>query len=284
MLKFIFRLIVSLVGLFWVGYVLRGMEWSAITRSFSNLSAYKITGSFVLVIFIYVGRLVRLKTWCERLSFKSISWQTWISIYVKSIALGSLTPARVGDLSRIVLLTESGLNLTQRSKLVFLDKFADTLYIPIGLIITAAIVRDKLGYPIPLSLGVSFSALLAYVIIIGWLGRGIGFFWLLRGMGLTVFGFLCFIISNWILFHGVGIFLPILDVTAIIISVGALSSLPISIGGIGVREGSLVSLLGFWGVAAGCIPPIILFEFLQNIIFPIILYLLWTGILHVQKR
>ena len=91
----------------------------------------------------------------------------------------------------------------------------------------------------------------------------------------TVFGFFLFVLSNGLLFWAVHINLPLEDIAAIIVTVGIIASLPVSIGGLGLREGSLYSMLSFWGVAPEVIPALLFWEFLLNMVFPVMLYMLW---------
>ena len=106
---------------------------------------------------------------------------------------------------------------------------------------------------------------------------------LITGTLITVLGFCLYVTGNAFLFWAVGVELTVLDVAAIILSVGVLVSLPISIGGIGVREGSLIPLLLLWGVDAASIPLILIFEFILNIILPIGLYLMWLIFRNISK-
>jgi hypothetical protein len=101
---------------------------------------------------------------------------------------------------------------------------------------------------------------------------------------LTGTGFILFVSSNVLIFRSVDIGLNWLDIAAITVSVGALASLPISIAGIGVREGSLLALLGAWGVAPEAIPPVLVLEFIINILFPVFLLALWRLGIRISRR
>ncbi|MCX5852674.1 MAG: lysylphosphatidylglycerol synthase domain-containing protein, partial [Deltaproteobacteria bacterium] len=90
--------------------------------------------------------------------------------------------------------------------------------------------------------------------------------------------FVLFVAGNTLIFRTLAIDLAVADVTAIAIGAGMAASLPVSMGGIGVREGVLAVLLGLWGVSPERIPPVLFFEFFINTILPVILYLAWRRV------
>jgi len=207
----------------------------------------------------------------------------WIDLYLRSIAFGSVTPARLGDFSRIPLLVKTGLNLMTRSKVTFYDKVADSLYIPIGICITSHIVGEKLNIqPVWIFSG-GILSLMAYLSIFSWFARFLGIRALLVGWGMTLLGLCLFILSNTFLFWSVGIKLTMLEVAAITLSVGIIVALPISVGGIGLREGSLICMLGLWGIKPETTPPVLIFEFILNMVFPVVLFMCWILFSYIKK-
>jgi uncharacterized membrane protein YbhN (UPF0104 family) len=272
---FIIKALVSLVALGWVLYSLRGLDWQAAWGSFSHISFAKIFACFFLVLVIYASRLFRLRLWTEKMASRTMSFSKWVDIYLKSIALGSITPARLGDFSRITLLAATGLDLKSRGKIVLQDKLTDTLYIPLGFCLTAATVAARFSLS---SLGFWAAGLvfaMLFFLLSYWFGRSIGMKALLAGWGITVLGFGLFVVSNGLLFWAVNIELPLLDIAAIVLTVGIIASLPVSIGGLGIRESSLLTLLSLWGVAPEAIPVLLVWEFLLNMVFPVALYVVW---------
>ena len=113
--QFALRLLVSLLALGWVIYSLRELDWYAAWDSFPQVSLAKIFACFSLVLVIYASRLFRLRFWIERFAANRMPVSQWVDIYLKSIALGSITPARLGDFSRIALLAVSGLGIREGS-------------------------------------------------------------------------------------------------------------------------------------------------------------------------
>jgi hypothetical protein len=274
-IKFALKFIVSLLALLWVFGNLPELDWSNSATALRNISPTKLGISIVLFLAIYVIRAWRLRYWVQSLPGRRLPIREWVELYTKSVAIGSLTPGRLGDFSRIVLLAPTGIDLSTRTRVTVQDKITDILYIPVIICLTAAIVGNKfeLNPNGLVTIGIVF--LVFYFVVTYWLGRFLGLFELTLGWAATVVGLIFYVYSNTFLFLAVGIELPILDIAAIVVGVGALASLPISLGGIGVREGSMLSLLTLWGVEPALIPPILILEFIMNIIFPIAVYLSW---------
>lgn len=289
-LKIIIKIVISGFSFWWAYYCLQDINWQTSLKSISSLSLSKLCICFICVMLLYSTRIFRLRYWVTQLSNKGLSLGEWTDLYLKSIAFGSITPGRIGDFSRITLLEKTGLGIVVRSKLIFFDKLIDLFYVPIGICLTSAIVGEKFGISVYWLFWIGSGTLLISLISFSFLGS----IWFknvfklkhfLFGYCLTLIGFFLYVLSNSFLFWAIGINITFLDIMAIVLSVGAIVTLPISIGGLGVREASFVSFLGIWQVNAHLIPHVLLLEFVLNIMFPIILYLFWTLIYFlIQKR
>lgn len=273
--RYVLQGLVSLLGILWVLHALAGTNWQEAGRSLAVVSWPLLGGSLLLVLLIWLSRLWRLRHWVEQQPGKKITKTAWLELYLKSLAFGAITPARLGDFSRIALLAPTGLDLKTRMKITLQDKLADLVYIPLGIIITAGLVGERFGVQPAWLVAVGVAMLGGYLAWMLWFGRFLGGRVLLAGIGISLLGLPLFVISNALLFRAAGIGLPVLDVAAIILSVGVLASLPVSIGGLGIREGSLLSLLGWWGIGVDRVPPVLLLEFLFNMVLPLVLYLGW---------
>jgi uncharacterized membrane protein YbhN (UPF0104 family) len=269
------KAVISLGGLLWVYYLLRDIDWAGSMDRLQNVSVPLFVGSALAVSLVYCCRLMRLRLWVDRLSKQRLPFHEWIDLYLLSIAIGSITPSRLGEFSRIYLLRNTGMDTGKRVWVTVFDKLSDLLYIPVAIVLTAGVVGAKYGVPVSVLVLSGVVLLLAYMLISYWFGRKLGRGALLAGWILTGAGFFMFVSSNVLIFRAVDIGLNWLDIVAITVSVGALASLPVSIAGIGVREGSLLALLGGWGVAPEAIPPVLVLEFIINILFPVLLLALW---------
>lgn len=273
--KFAIQVVVSCFGLWWVYYSLRDIDWLGSVQNFSEISWGLVAASTLLFCMTWGSRLFRLRLWVEKRSEAGLSGGSWIGLYLKSIALGAVTPARLGDFSRVTLLAGTGLSLGQRSKLVLLDKLSDLLYIPAGFCLTAWVVGLKFGISIFGLFLLGLVIMAGLVFVLSMFGRELGPGTLASGWLLTGLGLVIFIGANTLLFWAVGIDLSVQEVTAIILPVGVLAAMPVSFGGLGVREGSLLSLLTYWGVNDELITPLLLLEFCLNMVLPVLLFLGW---------
>jgi len=278
------KAVISLGGLVWVYYLLRDIDWSGSMDRLQNVSITLFVGSALAVCLVYCCRLIRLRLWVGRLSKQRLPFQEWIDLYLLSIAIGSITPSRLGEFSRIYLLRNTGMDTGKRVWVTVFDKLSDLLYIPIAIVLTAGVISIKYGVSATVLVSSGIVLLLAYLLISYWFGRKLGRDALLVGWILTGAGFFMFVSSNVLIFRAVDIGLNWIDIVAITVSVGALASLPVSIAGIGVREGSLLALLGGWGVAPEAIPPVLVLEFIINILFPVLLLALWRLGISVSRR
>jgi uncharacterized membrane protein YbhN (UPF0104 family) len=268
---------ISLGGLFWVYYLLRDIDWAGSVDRLREASLALFAGSALAATLIYCFRLFRLRLWVERLSQQRLPLHEWIDLYLLSVAIGAITPSRVGEFSRIYLLRKTGMGTGRRAWITVFDKLSDLLYIPVAIVLTAGVVGTRYGIPANVLALSGIVLLLLYFLISYWFGRRLGGDAVLTGWMLTGAAFFMFVSSNVLIFRAVGIGLNWLDIVAITVSVGVLASLPVSIAGIGVREGSLLALLGAWGVAPEAIPPVLVLEFIINIFFPLLLLAIWRS-------
>jgi uncharacterized membrane protein YbhN (UPF0104 family) len=275
---------ISLGGLLWVYHLLRDIDWAGSMERLQSASIPLFAASALVVSLIYCFRLLRLRLWVERISQRRLPLHEWVDLYLLSIAIGSITPSRLGEFSRIYLLRNTGMETGERVWVTVFDKLSDLLYIPVAIVLTAGVVGTKYGVPAILLVLSGIVFLLAYFLLSYWFGRRLGRSALLAGWIFTGAGFFMFVSSNVLIFRAVDIDLNWLDIVAITVSVGALASLPVSVAGIGVREGSLLALLEAWGVAPEAIPPVLVLEFIINIFFPLLLLALWKSGTVIPRR
>lgn len=275
---------ISLCGLLWVYYLLRDIDWAGSVVRLQEASLPLFAGSALAATLVYSFRLFRLRLWVERISQQRLPIHVWIDLYLLSVAIGSITPSRLGEFSRIYLLRKTGMDMGRRTWITLFDKMSDLLYIPVAIVLTAGVVGTKYGVSADVLALSGIFLLLVYFLISYRVGRKLGGDALLAGWMVTVAGFFMFVLSNVLIFRAVDIGLNWLDIIAITVSVGVLASLPVSIAGLGVREGSMLALLGAWGVAPEAIPPVLALEFIINIFFPLLLLTVWRSGFRISRR
>ncbi len=275
---------VSLAALIWVIHKFGGLEADKAAAALAQLSIPLLALTLVCTLANYALRLFRLALWVKHFTSRDLRLNHWLDLYLKSAALGSLTPARLGDFSRIFLLAPTGISLPERTKLVLLDRLTDLLYVPLALLLAVPLLHGS--FRLPWAAVFSAAALLlalylAAALICGL--RRIPRQRVLAGWLATIFAFLFFALSNMYLFHAAGVMLPFALIVAVVVLVGLLANLPISVGGLGVREAGITAALEKLGVPPEKIAMVVLLEFLLNIVFPPLLFLIWTG-LSKRKR
>jgi uncharacterized protein (TIRG00374 family) len=76
----------------------------------------------------------------------------------------------------------------------------------------------------------------------------------LKAVGISVlFGLVGLALVNWILFLGLGISIGVIQYLTVIFLISIISSLPISINNIGLKEWAYVTFFGFFGVSASAV-------------------------------
>jgi uncharacterized membrane protein YbhN (UPF0104 family) len=268
---------VALALLGWVAVQLRTLQPESFADALGRTAWGYVLACYVLTVAVYGLRLGRLRSWIESIAPERIGWHEWLDVYLKSIALGSLTPGRVGDLSRVGLLGRTGLTVRARGEIVLLDKLSDFLYVPLGLWVAADTVSGVVGASTMLVDAAGAACAAGYLIAARMLGRRLAWPDLLWGVALTVAAFALFSASNAYLFWAAGVPLSFAEVTAVVVLVGVLANLPVSIGGIGVREASLLGVLRRWNVSVEASASLVLLEFVLNVGFPLLLYVGWLG-------
>jgi len=273
-----FKVAISFACLAWVISRFSEIDLTVSGDMLRHMSPGLFAATLILFIALSISRILRLRYWFGALPGVHLTLGAWVEIYLKSTIYGSLTPARLGDASRVFMLEATEVPLKKRGILFLYEKIADSLYIPAGLLVAAPLLIAKTGFPAVILLALGISIFLVYCAVTLGLVRLMGAGALLAGLLYTVAGFVLFVAGNTLIFRTLAIDLAVADVTAIAIGAGMAASLPASMGGIGVREGVLAVLLGLWGVSPERVPPILLFEFFINTILPVILYLAWRRV------
>jgi uncharacterized protein (TIRG00374 family) len=210
---------------------------------------------------------------------KLSEWQAF-TYYAASMFCGIVTPGRVGEAIKIFYLTENGITSGRATLSVVLDRLFDVFFLILCSLAGIMVILNFFSWSV--FVGLTICAVLLFVILF-WKKIAIlqtikkSIFVLIPGkykervnvffkeaesdlplfslwkvFGISVFSVLsliCYVIPLYIL--GRGIYLqasPPVLILAILLS-SAISMLPISVGGIGTRDGFLILYLGQAGVS-----------------------------------
>ena len=203
-LKLLIQIFVSVVCFLWVIYIIKGIDWAASKGQIANISGFYFVACLLVMGGLYALKMYRLIRFVNTLAPGCISFKEWMGLYLKSVAFGSLTPARIGDFSRILMLGRTNLSLKTRSHVIFYDKCQDLLYIPIVMCLTAPVVHDKLGIPEGLLIPLGIFFLCGFLGVSYGMGRFLGVKMVLFGWGVTIAGLFLFVAGNSLLFKSIG--------------------------------------------------------------------------------
>ena len=282
--KFVVQAAVSVACLLWVAHLFWKIGWGNLVRSFDLVSCQLLVAGSGIVFGVYLSRFVRLMIWIGPDTGSGYGPVYKMSVYLKSAALGSLTPARVGDFSRIHFLSAfTSMGLAQRTGLVVCEKLWDMAYAPLGVMLTAGTVCRVFGFAWIWPLFLGGLALAGLGVAISRFGKRLTLKDHAAGFGLTLAGFAGYIAGNVLFFRAAGIELAVMDIIAITTAMGIMAALPVSLGGLGVREGTLLAFLEIWQVPGDSALVLVILEFFINIIFPVLLFIFFS-ILSVKRN
>ncbi len=117
-----------LIGLFLLARVLSGIKWSEFYLVFSGFGLETIVLS---VFFLAISIHIRSQRFYLCLDQK-ISRSSAQSIFYLSQFFGQITPGRIGEFSKVKLLTDQGVDTTQSIRILIQDRFFDFLILFTG--------------------------------------------------------------------------------------------------------------------------------------------------------
>jgi uncharacterized membrane protein YbhN (UPF0104 family) len=206
---------------------------------------------------------------------------TLVSHYLAGMFVGNLLPSTIGgDVLRVTRLSASTGDSPGSFASVVLERFSGWIVLPLMTLVGLAIHPSllQLGAPSRIALFLSIGALVLLAVLVtagasphlggrlahnqGWLRfigavhLGMERFRRQPGAALAVIGVslayqLTLVVAAWMASHALGINVGITVLLAFMPAVAMAQVLPISIGGLGLREGALVVFLHPLGVSSG---------------------------------
>ena len=255
------------IGLFLFAWLVSTAEWSRIGGLIFQINTSKLYWLPVITVV-----LIGLRTWRWNLL---LGWrhlqlpaaQAW-SIYATGIFLGSFTPGRLGDLAKAAYLRqERGVSWEQATAPTLADRLFDVVFllllggwalyhlellsfnllhwagaVGIGGLVFALVFKSgalwrRLHQRLQHWRVYEFVAALRHEMgaLLRWSG--------LRALGLTALAYGAYFTQTALLAEALGLELTVADVAAAITLLGLAAFLPISIAGLGTREGILVLVM-----------------------------------------
>lgn len=238
-------------------------NWKTCIPVFGKLSLFHL--SFCLLLF-YTGYFIKILRWKNILKGYDIHENYFILFKVFLIGgyLGIISPGKIGDFGRLYYLNDKNDSNAILSSLI-IDRINDLIVLVLlgGIGFYYLLTLHKIPLQINLAtivIVISLITVFTFVIYLLFKKKILHFLSVFRsGISLynTIFQLTATILAMLVLYgtfivvaNGIGFDIPFLDMFFIGVFSGIINLLPISIHGIGVREISLIYLLGLYQVVS----------------------------------
>jgi len=272
-------LLKALVTAACLGWLARYFDYEQVRSALAGVDPVLLVIAIALHFLSFVAGGIRWWLLFRHLHAGIAFRQVWPSYYL-GVFFNNLLPSLFGgDLARTARLYAAGLGGSALISSAFIDRLLGlAAVISLGAV---ALLFAPTGFESHFALGtfgLGLLALLPFVVIVilprwtKWLDAGFGSRWprvhtvlscfpryhsapglVLGAFGLSVLNQLLVVLVFLMLAPGVGIQLPVFQFTVILMLVFLVSSLPISLGGLGAREGAMMALLLPLGVEASAV-------------------------------
>ncbi len=262
-LTFFFKVLVSLGLLF---YLFRHTDFTALGQTIRRIKITWFIAAFLCYVIFQMVSTLRWQLICRSLGFKR-GYLYFLKLYFINQYFNAFLPGLLGgDIIRVGYLLKDGASKTAATLSVFYDRAFGFL----GALFLVLITLPYEGDFLPLgprhtlyvfcSVGI-FLALGLVLIKRFWRSASGRSFWALAAevFAPQVFGVLFILgllvqilysVHIYFLGHGLGLSLPVVRYLIIVPVMGVLAAMPVSLGGLGVREGTLVYFLKLLGYGA----------------------------------
>lgn len=269
--------------LFFLIIKLSDINISKVRHTISQLDIYYLLISFPGVFLILFFKSMR---WYFLLKNHKIdfSFRESVQAYFASFAVGVITPGRLGEFLKIYYPRQNPKNNFEVIlQSTFTDRFYDLMFLCwvglAGLLYFLFMVGKYQS--IVFSTVVCLIVFVTIFFLLNWLGR---FNWYIENRfwqfvhscfrmfyiksisiwALTFLSYAIFFATNYYIIKSIGISIPISDVIFIVAISSLIVLLPVSVGGFGTREGTLVYLFGVISLGA---ESALIYSFIQFIVF-----------------
>ena len=234
----------SLWSLKFIGVLLFVMIVSRIDRSaiLTNLEQTNIPlmlAAFPFLILMYVWKTARWHTLVKTLGIHPTFIESW-QIYNIGTFLGTITPAKVGEVGRAVYLRRAGLSDPRSLGAVILDRAADIIIIGLLAIGALGILFGDQW------IAIGMIAILFYLVIARRFIPHAHFFSCKLMLSLflwTILSWITYFAWAVLVARSIGILTPLPILIAVFTLAGIIAMFPIAPSGLGTRDAALITLL-----------------------------------------
>jgi hypothetical protein len=259
------------IGLAVLGWIIYLADWA---RFSATIAPIAWRGLLVLPLMTVVMLALRARRWQLLVNNGEVLLslgRAW-SIYAAGIFLGSFTPGRLGDLAKAAYLhQEYRMSWKSAAASTLLDRLLDLLVLFLCGLWAVWRLGDPRMFILLLGVMLTFGLIFAFLMKSGRIypkpestsviARGMRFFVSLReemrnswnragrpGLGLTLAAYGVYFTQVILLARALGLNLAVADIVAMVTLIGLAAFLPISVAGLGTREGILALVLAKFAV------------------------------------
>jgi len=291
-LKFLAKVLVSL---FFLGWVFLKVSWS---EFFTHLEAANVWLMIAYVLLVLLGIVICSYKWKVLTDFKGMHFSLWdlFKLYLTGTFINNFMPSFVGgDTYRAYETGRAEKKYSAAASAVLMDRItglvaATILAVIFSLLNLKVVLKNNvlIGANILVLLSLSFDLTMVQVRKLAFVKRHaerfipekimnflreLGHYSSHRGiLSKTIalgglFSIVGMAIANYVLFMALGVKINILDYLAVIFLITIVSSVPITVNNIGLKEWSYVTFFGIFGINASLVLVVsILSRFIQMII------------------
>lgn len=276
MLKFILKLSISLVFVAWLVFE---TDWNQVFSQLKNISPIYI---FIYVLVLIAGMVISSFKWKFLLAHKSISASIWrcFSLYLTGTFINNFMPSTIGgDTYRAYQVGKESGKFKEAAASVVFDRLTGLFSVMILTGVFAIFQWQQISAKPQLKAAIVAVLLVMHAFI---------FFTILTRLSIwkrislklpekirlfgteivhyredgayfksilfsVLFSFVGVAISNWVFFLAADISISFLNYLSVIFTISIITSLPISINNIGVKEWAYVTFFGYFGVPASAV-------------------------------
>lgn len=275
----------KIIGILLLGYILYSLDYNLVLHSFENLNYFFIL-LYVVVYFIYFS--IKTYKWFfihNHITKRKMTYKMALYTTIETQYLGFVTPGKVGDVLKLFILKEKfGIKKSNSFLSYTCDRFQDLFFMSMFAIIGITFFIDMDSYKSILYFLLFFLSLV-YVFRVKLLSLVSEKLISINKENFTIAYNIKLILINLsiFLFYGLQVFFLAkalnIDIQFHIIAfIAAISSIialvPITVMGLGLREGSFIYLLSAYSVSK---ESAVILSLLDNIVF----YLIFIALLHI---
>ncbi|MFC1627314.1 YbhN family protein [Patescibacteria group bacterium] len=266
------KIFFSLVTLGLFGYLVFQSDISLSWQAVQAAKPLMLILSLMLTLSVFSLLTYKWSLFLTQLKI-NISFKELLKIFMIGLFYGGISPGNLGIFLRLKYLSDkTGKKVSRLMPTMLVDKLIEWLVLLILCLLALGLfLQSLINNKLLLGLGLGAVCLLIIVAVVNnQKNSRFNKQLLLKAIGLSLVGWALTVSRSYFLSQAFNIPIGFWQFSAVLVMVIAVSMLPISIGGLGVRELSLTILLGRFGVSPALVLPYLLTSYLLFKILPML--------------